>query len=112
MCGAAFDRRAADERSVPGEKAATEWIDVTSRASWSVRSGSTDGSRLASIVLPPPGYPEEGEVVPAGRGDLHGQAPRGLPGHVDQVGLGRRRGPSCGRGRRIDLPAQEVDHAA
>ncbi len=40
------------------------------------RSGSSPGSRAASIVLPAPGRPEQEQVVPAGGGDLEGLAGR------------------------------------
>ena len=83
-----------------------------------LQGGRIVGSRSASIVLPAPGGPEQGQVVPARRADLHRQPRLRLAEHLRQVQLlghgerghrPRRRLRNGGR-RRRRAAAQPDDH--
>ena len=101
-----------------GRTPAIECRAVTSSAAASSSSGRIDGSRSASIVLPAPGGPEQGEVVPARGGDLEAVAgPSSCPAtsaRSGPAGGGRRCGAAAGQQRPLaadegDEPVQRVD---
>ncbi len=93
-CGAR-NGRVLTRPAPPGSRPATEWMDVTSRASASVSGGRMPARLLAIMVLPGARRAGEQDVMAAGRRHFERAAGRLLPADVGEVAarrvVGRRR---------------------
>ena len=111
-CGAARGTAAASPAGPPSSMPATLWIMLTSSASAGVRSGSSPGSRAASIDLPAPGGPTSSRLWPPAAAISSARRAVSMPFTSAMSGEGPAGASPLTAGRRQHLRAAEmVDQA-